>query len=1062
MVSINTNVASLLAQNNTRHVNNELEKAMERLSSGLRINSASDDAAGLAISSKMEAQVRGLQAAIKNANDGISVTQVAEGAMEEIGNILQRMRELAVQSANDSNSDTDRAYLQAEVSQLSDEISRISSTTQFNGINVLDGSFTNKSFQIGANADQNVSLSISNVGASSLGIGSTTTSSTSTSTTTTSGVGDEIGRLSFDIDDVYSFQLKDDDTGLSYKLGSANSEQTVTAVATATHAFTLANHGFRTGDKFTASANAALGSATTYFAIRIDNDTFKAATSLSNALAGTSVDPVNASAPNVTGVGMTLTTTDADSRADFADRINIGLKESAVDTSVTGFANAASTDATTLGADTADNDLFKFSLTVDGVTKEIDIKGRILANASDASAVTRLEQTTSMREAIQNAFDDSLVVSNSSGQFTVEDAQGRSLEISQGEGTGYFFGTDEQNNGSLSTEANTQNNISVGWTEDGSELVVYHAAAGGVSISNYESTNAGVAKFDVSDSASSSSVEPVHLNEDAASYSTASAKGIVGESKIALNFSNTFGYADDGGNADTALKAEYKFKVTDGAGNIYMDFTTTALDIQRINNSDAAIKSAVEASLSANFGTFGDTKITSDEFEIDYNNGVLTITNTEGRNIAIEDFDSDYGKVTVSSLEGLGGTDTLASQQALASEIRLTRGFGTGITASTANLTFRIDGGASFVVNIATAFVGTTATDTGWEQAALIETALQAVGATTGGQSTYARVAYDSSYDQFVISDTLGRSIELKSMAGGAFDTPGQYLVEEAVMGQANKANVVAVDSLVTEAVVTEATRMTLTSNQDSMAALVVGINGVNLSATTHNWATTAFQGSTLQTNLNTMVSALNVNYNGSPISYSVDENARSITFTHSQGGELAVTNHTTTSTTLQLDVTVDSGTLLAATDTSGSGDAVIQAYETNTAADAEGDGVAEGVTSTTTTSSSSSSSTTGINQISIATSSGANSAIDSIDAALNTILSERAKLGALENRLDHTVNNLSNVSTNTSAALSRILDADFAKETTALTKSQILSQAATSMLAQANQSKQSILALLQ
>ena len=158
----------------------------------------------------------------------------------------------------------------------------------------------------------------------------------------------------------------------------------------------------------------------------------------------------------------------------------------------------------------------------------------------------------------------------------------------------------------------------------------------------------------------------------------------------------------------------------------------------------------------------------------------------------------------------------------------------------------------------------------------------------------------------------------------------------------------------------------------------------------------------------------------------------------------------------------MDSGVLLAATDTSGTGDAVIQSYEQVTAADAEGDRVVDGVTSTTTTSSSSSSSTTGINQISIATSSGANSAIDSIDAALNTILSERAKLGALENRLDHTVNNLSNVSTNTSAALSRILDADFAKETTALTKSQILSQAATSMLAQANQSKQSILALLQ
>ena len=93
---------------------------------------------------------------------------------------------------------------------------------------------------------------------------------------------------------------------------------------------------------------------------------------------------------------------------------------------------------------------------MDGVTKEIDMKGRILANASDASAVTRLEQTTSMREAIRNAFDDSLVVSNSSGQFTIEDAQVAHLKF-QGEGTGYFFGTDEQNNGSLSTEANTQN-----------------------------------------------------------------------------------------------------------------------------------------------------------------------------------------------------------------------------------------------------------------------------------------------------------------------------------------------------------------------------------------------------------------------------------------------------------------------------------------------------------------------------------------------------------------------------------------------------------------------------
>ena len=142
------------------------------------------------------------------------------------------------------------------------------------------------------------------------------------------------------------------------------------------------------------------------------------------------------------------------------------------------------------------------------------LRAGVLANASDASAVTNFELQTSMRDAVQSAFDDSLIVAQSSGQFTIEDAQGRSLEIKQGEGTGYFFGTDEQNNGSLSTDANAQNNISVGWTDDGSELVVYHAAAGGVSISNYESTGNGVARFDVADTASSALVEPILLQED--------------------------------------------------------------------------------------------------------------------------------------------------------------------------------------------------------------------------------------------------------------------------------------------------------------------------------------------------------------------------------------------------------------------------------------------------------------------------------------------------------------------------------------------------------------------
>jgi len=144
MSVINTNVKALVSRDALTINNRQLSTAMERLSTGKRINSAADDAAGLSISSKMESQVRGLQMSVKNANDAISVTQTAEGAMQEINDILQRMRELSVQASSDTNDAQDRVYLQDEISQLSDEIDRIATTTQFNNINVLDGGFSDK------------------------------------------------------------------------------------------------------------------------------------------------------------------------------------------------------------------------------------------------------------------------------------------------------------------------------------------------------------------------------------------------------------------------------------------------------------------------------------------------------------------------------------------------------------------------------------------------------------------------------------------------------------------------------------------------------------------------------------------------------------------------------------------------------------------------------------------------------------------------------------------------------------------------------------------------------
>lgn len=155
---INTNMASLNAQRNLNTSQNSLNTALSRLSSGLRINSAKDDAAGLAISERMTSQIRGLNQATRNANDGISLAQTAEGALAEISNNLQRIRELSVQSANATNSAADRAAMQKEVGQLSAEIDRVAQTTAFNGTKLLDGSFFAQAFQVGANAGETISI----------------------------------------------------------------------------------------------------------------------------------------------------------------------------------------------------------------------------------------------------------------------------------------------------------------------------------------------------------------------------------------------------------------------------------------------------------------------------------------------------------------------------------------------------------------------------------------------------------------------------------------------------------------------------------------------------------------------------------------------------------------------------------------------------------------------------------------------------------------------------------------------------------------------------------------
>jgi len=180
---INTNVPSLNAQRNLNTSANGLATSLQRLSSGLRINSAKDDAAGLAISERFTAQIRGLDQAQRNANDGISLSQTAEGALQSSGDVLQRIRELAVQSSNATNSASDRQALQAEVGALTSELDRIAKTTEFNGAKLLDGSFGTATFQVGANAGQQITATTANFQTNQYGnyrIGSLAATATST------------------------------------------------------------------------------------------------------------------------------------------------------------------------------------------------------------------------------------------------------------------------------------------------------------------------------------------------------------------------------------------------------------------------------------------------------------------------------------------------------------------------------------------------------------------------------------------------------------------------------------------------------------------------------------------------------------------------------------------------------------------------------------------------------------------------------------------------------------------------------------------------------------------
>jgi len=398
---INTNIASLNAQRNMNKSQDALGVSLQRLSTGLRINSAKDDAAGLAIAERFTTQIRGINQAVRNANDGISLAQTAEGALGEITNNLQRIRELAVQSANATNSSSDRAALQTEVSQLISEVDRVAQQSKFNGVALLDGSFASKQFQVGADANQTITInSIASARTSALGASysATSVSTADVNTTATNGSNVAINGVSV---------IASSSDGVSFAGGTYSALAKVQAI----NASGIAN--------VTASviATDTTAGADVTDAALADNDLVINGVNIGVVAAAGSVDSTGAAIiakinthSAATGVVASYDTTNDDITLTASDGRNITVTATGAGTTASGFAT---------GTNTATGRISLTSTGTAGLT--VTGTGAIIGSPADASAtqtgtaVSQLDiSTVNGANTAMNSIDAALTSVNNS------------------------------------------------------------------------------------------------------------------------------------------------------------------------------------------------------------------------------------------------------------------------------------------------------------------------------------------------------------------------------------------------------------------------------------------------------------------------------------------------------------------------------------------------------------------------------------------------------------------------------------------------------------------------
>ena len=883
MTVINTNTASINAQFNLNKVNKQMESAMEQLSSGKRINSAGDDAAGIAIAARMESQVRGLNQAMRNAADGQSLVDTSEGAMDEISNMLQRMRELSLQSASDTVSTQDRANLDNEVDQLVLEIDRITSTTTFNGKNLLDGTAGAQTLQIGYMGGETLSFTVGNMSSTALGTTLTAAASNAVTSNTAQGAAavPTIAQLAFNGNDSYGFTLTVGDgasgtdaltiAGATVSAGSASD---VAAKINAAIATAVSNNTMTSGAA-TAAANGNVVTITNALGDSIDVSAF---TSAAN---GT------ASYASVTGAGTSKLLNDA---APVAALNNTG-----------GGAATAATGTLTLqtGKD--------YSFTVNGTNINVTKLG---TTTTEAALLAELK----------TAIGAGSAASTVSGQaFSLADSSGKEIAITNFQSTSAAAGS--AGSMALTVRVDADNNT--------------------------PSNTFAVGGSDTTD--------------------------VDGTDIVQLSFSEA--------------EADYGFKIDTVAFTV-----ATASASKTLAEALAITRDAINAD--AGISAKATARVVDGKLEIENTQAAATA-------ITIDTFTSTGKAAIVAGTATLGSTDLVTAQQASTTT-------GTEATVSETTMSFSQDDEYSFKIG------GTlvTASVSGGDLGAMVS-AVNSQSSTTG-------VTGSVSNGDLLLTNAAGGAIAITEFASAgtgiatAATAAGQG-------GSATLSDTAAVTGAATAAA-GKATATTMNLSMDATDNVTFQVSDGQTNAVVR---LTSFSITDNAAMLAEIQSALT--NSGSDITAAAANGTAPIILTNATGGKIDLTKFTS-----------DGSGVLTASPGSEQGVGKIL-DDTGTSA-----------------------SQSAVAAIDIKSSAGATIAIATIDRALEQINAQRAELGAISNRLDHTISNLGNVVINTEASQSRIQDADFAKVTGDLTKSQIMSQAATAMLAQANASKQGVLSLLQ